>query len=100
MVTALCALFQARSKGHPRAMIFSCLLFTMRRFVCSRCGAAADYKEYSGTDPVLLCGCDQLERQWVPEGDGGGHWEPPIPAYPVEVPYSEAEEWDDWIRRR
>jgi len=55
----------------------------MTHYVCSSCGAAVDHDEQPEGRPILACGCDPSE------------------ANPIEVPYrSEAEEWDDWIRRR
>ena len=55
----------------------------MTHFVCSSCGAGVHHDEHPEGRPVLACDCDPNE------------------AKPIEVPYySEAEEWDDWIRRR
>jgi len=54
----------------------------MTHYCCSNCGAAADFDAHSGDSPILVCGCDPSEAE------------------PVEAPYSEADEWDDWIQGR
>jgi len=69
-------------------------------YICSNCGAPASNDSGDGTEVQLLCGCDRL-GEWIDDGRGGGYWSNPTGAKPVESPYvSEAEEWDEWLRRR
>lgn len=71
-------------------------------YVCSNCGAEAYHDGCDGDELILLCGCDRHDREWVDgEGSRGGYWTNPTGAKPIEAPYySEAEEWDDWVRKR
>lgn len=63
-------------------------------YICSTCRAPADSDR---NEVKLICGCD---HEWVHDAHGG-HWANPTGAKPIEAPYySEAEEWDDWIRGR
>jgi hypothetical protein len=69
-------------------------------YICSNCSAPAYIDGRDGDEIILLCGCDRRDREWIEDGDGG-HWTNPSGAKPIDAPYySEAEEWDDWIRRK
>lgn len=48
----------------------------MNNYCCNICGAAAYYDGRCGDGPILMCGCDKIGSEYVPDRCGGYHTNP------------------------